>query len=127
MSAGFDPHTLGLGGESVAQGCENLPPVAGLKESLSWAWAIADNSWSLAWRAVPSSQEGTCVSALQPGGHLHFCEIGGHLEGTFVKLEDIWRARCQTLICKLKEKVDDWEKNYFLTIFLLKKLPRPPS
>ena len=32
MSARFDPHTLGLGGESVAQGCENLPPVAGLKE-----------------------------------------------------------------------------------------------
>jgi hypothetical protein len=30
-----------LGGESVAQGCENLPPVAGLKESLSWAWAQA--------------------------------------------------------------------------------------
>ena len=28
MSAGFDPHTLGLGGESVAQGCKNLPPVA---------------------------------------------------------------------------------------------------
>jgi hypothetical protein len=28
MSARFDPHTLGLGGESVAQGCENLPPVA---------------------------------------------------------------------------------------------------
>jgi hypothetical protein len=25
----------------VAQGCENLPPVAGLKESLSWAWAQA--------------------------------------------------------------------------------------
>ena len=41
MSARFDPHTLGLGGESVAQGCENLPPVAGLKESLSWAWAQA--------------------------------------------------------------------------------------
>ena len=31
MSAGFDPHTLGLGGESVAQGCMNLHPVAGLK------------------------------------------------------------------------------------------------
>jgi hypothetical protein len=28
MSARFDPHTLGLGGESVAQGCKNLPPVA---------------------------------------------------------------------------------------------------
>ena len=41
MSARFDPHTLGLGGESVAQGCKNLPPVAGLKESLSWAWAQA--------------------------------------------------------------------------------------
>jgi hypothetical protein len=27
MSARFDPHTLGLGGESVAQGCKNLPPV----------------------------------------------------------------------------------------------------
>ena len=74
--------------------------------------SIADNSWSLAWRAVPSSQEGTCVSALQPGGHLHFCEIGGHLEGTFVKLEDNWRALSQTLICKLQEKVDDREK-YF--------------
>ena len=24
----FDPLTLGLGGESVAQGCKNLPPVA---------------------------------------------------------------------------------------------------
>jgi hypothetical protein len=32
MSARFDPHTLGLGGESVAQGCKNLPPVAGLKK-----------------------------------------------------------------------------------------------
>jgi hypothetical protein len=40
-SARFDPPTLGLGGESVAQGCKNLPPVAGLKESLSWAWAQA--------------------------------------------------------------------------------------
>jgi hypothetical protein len=40
MSARFDPHTLGLGGESVAQGCENLPPVAGLKESLSWAYGL---------------------------------------------------------------------------------------
>ena len=76
------------------------------------AHTIADNSWSLAWRAVPSSQEGTCVSALQPGGHLRFCEIGGHLEGTFVKLEDNWRALSQTLICKLQEKVDDREK-YF--------------
>ena len=28
MSARFDPYTLGLGGESVAQGCKNLPPVA---------------------------------------------------------------------------------------------------
>jgi hypothetical protein len=28
MSARFDPPTLGLGGESVAQGCKNLPPVA---------------------------------------------------------------------------------------------------
>ena len=37
----FDPRTLGLGGESVAQGCKNLPPVAGLEESLSWAWAQA--------------------------------------------------------------------------------------
>jgi hypothetical protein len=26
MSARFDPPTLGLGGESVAQGCKNLPP-----------------------------------------------------------------------------------------------------
>jgi hypothetical protein len=31
-SARFDPHTLGLGGESVAQGCKDLPPVAGLEE-----------------------------------------------------------------------------------------------
>jgi hypothetical protein len=30
-----------LGGESEAQGCKNLPPVAGLKESLSLAWAQA--------------------------------------------------------------------------------------
>jgi hypothetical protein len=28
MSARFDPHTLGLGGKSVAQGCKDLPPVA---------------------------------------------------------------------------------------------------
>jgi hypothetical protein len=41
MSARFDPHNLGLGGKSVAQGCMNLPPVAGLKQSLSWAWAQA--------------------------------------------------------------------------------------
>ena len=27
--------------KSVAQGCKNLPPVAGLKKSLSWAWAQA--------------------------------------------------------------------------------------
>jgi hypothetical protein len=40
-SAGFDPPTLGLGKESVAQGCKNLSPVAVLKESLSWAWAQA--------------------------------------------------------------------------------------
>ena len=41
MSARFDPPSLGLGGESVAQGCMDLPPVAVLKESLSWAWAQA--------------------------------------------------------------------------------------
>jgi hypothetical protein len=28
LSGMFDPPTLGLGGESVAQGCKNLPPVA---------------------------------------------------------------------------------------------------
>ena len=32
MSARFDPPTLGLGGESVAQGCKDLPLVAGLEE-----------------------------------------------------------------------------------------------
>ena len=31
-SARFDPPTLGLGGESVAQGCKDLPLVAGLEE-----------------------------------------------------------------------------------------------
>ena len=30
-----------LGGESEAQGCKFLPPVAGFKESLSLAWAQA--------------------------------------------------------------------------------------
>jgi hypothetical protein len=36
MSAGFDPHTLGLGGESVAARLQESSPGGYLRESLLW-------------------------------------------------------------------------------------------